>query len=148
MITDEMVKAAEEERGKWCSGATHMRCRSVWYVIRDDVVMSKHDTDDEMNIALDEARTRAMLEAAERAAWEPIETAPTDPRVSFLITGHRHGAPSKGRFYDRACFFEGEFHGVDPETDEPHDVTFGNLTHWRPEPTLEDFGEVVADDCR
>jgi hypothetical protein len=141
MITDEMVKAAEDEGAMWCSGAKHDRRGSVWSVIRDDVVISEHPSDDEMSIALAKARTRAMLEAAERAAWLPIDTAPTDPRASFLVTGHRWGYPAKGRFYERACFFEGDFHGIDPETDEPCDATFDYLTHWRPEPTLEDFGE-------
>lgn len=91
--------------------------------------------------AITEAQAEAILSYVERAAWLPIETAPTDPSVAFLVTGYRWEDPAKGRFYDRACFFGGAFHGIDPETDEPHEVTFRNLTHWRPEPTLEDFGE-------
>ena len=81
MITDEMVKAAEDEGAKWCSGAKHGHRGSVWSVVRDDVVISEHESDDKMSIALAEARTRAALEAAERAAWQPIYTAPRSGRI-------------------------------------------------------------------
>lgn len=99
MITDEMVAAARR------------RAPKAW---RETSQCDKH--------------IRAMLRAAEAAAWQPIETAPKDEYVMTAINGS----------------------GFKPEIDqssefEPFGPTFvGNEwlypTHWRPFPACPDEG--------
>ena len=90
-------------------------------------VLTRHRSDVPEHVIYHATRTaRAALEAAERAAWQPIETAPKDGTEVLLIIS-AYNDPSRGRAYVIARWEWGGW--IDDE-----EISIHPPTHWRPLP--------------